>query len=327
MGQVAEHLREQPAGEPGWNCVPVHRAGGGRRRCSARPRARPRRRRGARGRAGGWLVVLADVGERAAVTAQREPRVESVGRVERAEELADGIGLTSRSRSRAKPGPAGGRRRSAPAARAGTGRRGRARGRASRCTDQAPRSVSTSTPGSSSRSGCERAPAASGRPRSGRLPGTPLWRAISTRRAWAASGSSAIALKCGEVGMGPELAARALDDRPGLAAVVGVRVRADEQAHVLEAQADLVERALELCERARLVRPVSTSTIPSPVAIAHALQCGTPGHGSGRRRRQTPGSTRSPRPTSRGRVGLRMGQDGNVPAWPRASSRPLRRPC
>ena len=35
--------------------------------------------------------------------------------------------------------------------------------------------------------------------------------------------------------------------------------------------------------------PQSTSTIPSPAASAHALQCGTPGHGSGRRRRQTPG--------------------------------------
>ena len=42
--------------------------------------------------------------------------------------------------------------------------------------------------------------------------------------------------------------------------------------------------------------PVSTSTTPSPAASAHALQCGTPGHGSGSRRRHTPGSTRSPRP-------------------------------
>ena len=31
--------------------------------------------------------------------------------------------------------------------------------------------------------------------------------------------------------------------------------------------------------------PVSNSTKPSPAATAHALQCGTPGHGSGRRRR------------------------------------------
>src|SRR5512144_782818 len=39
--------------------------------------------------------------------------------------------------------------------------------------------------------------------------------------------------------------------------------------------------------------------MPSPAATAHALPCGTPGHGSGRRSLQTPGSTRSPRPTSR----------------------------
>ena len=45
--------------------------------------------------------------------------------------------------------------------------------------------------------------------------------------------------------------------------------------------------------------PVSTSTIPDPAAIAHALQCGTPGHGSGRRSRHSPGRTRSPRPSSR----------------------------
>src|SRR5580700_6998217 len=44
--------------------------------------------------------------------------------------------------------------------------------------------------------------------------------------------------------------------------------------------------------------PVSTSTTPSPAAIAHALQCGTPGSGSGRRKRQSPGMTRSPRPSS-----------------------------
>src|SRR6185503_16978007 len=42
--------------------------------------------------------------------------------------------------------------------------------------------------------------------------------------------------------------------------------------------------------------PVSTRTIPSPAASPQALQCGTPGHGSGSRSRQTPGRTRSPRP-------------------------------
>src|SRR4051812_20887478 len=49
--------------------------------------------------------------------------------------------------------------------------------------------------------------------------------------------------------------------------------------------------------------PVSNITMPSPAASAQALQCGTPGQGSGRRRRHTPGSTRSPRPSSRLRVG------------------------
>ncbi len=48
--------------------------------------------------------------------------------------------------------------------------------------------------------------------------------------------------------------------------------------------------------------PVSTSTTPEPAAIAHALPCGTPGQGSGRRRRQSPGRTRSPRPSSRARA-------------------------
>src|SRR5947209_5670492 len=53
-------------------------------------------------------------------------------------------------------------------------------------------------------------------------------------------------------------------------------------------------------------QPVSTSTIPSPAASAQALPCGTPGHGSGTRRRQMPGSTRSPRPSSRRARGVAM---------------------
>src|SRR2546430_10223918 len=53
-------------------------------------------------------------------------------------------------------------------------------------------------------------------------------------------------------------------------------------------------------------QPVSTSTTPSPAASAHALPCGTPGHGSGTRRRHTPGSTRSPRPSSRLRRAVAM---------------------
>src|SRR5258705_810491 len=50
--------------------------------------------------------------------------------------------------------------------------------------------------------------------------------------------------------------------------------------------------------------PVSNRTMPSPAATAQALQCGTPGHGSGSRSRHTPGTTRSPRPSSRLRVDI-----------------------
>ena len=41
-----------------------------------------------------------------------------------------------------------------------------------------------------------------------------------------------------------------------------------------------------------------TARCPSPAATAQALPCGTPGQGRGKRRRNTPGSTRSPRPSS-----------------------------
>jgi hypothetical protein len=53
----------------------------------------------------------------------------------------------------------------------------------------------------------------------------------------------------------PDLAAGARGDRRRLAAVVDVRVRADDQPHVLDLQARLVERALEVHHRARLVHP------------------------------------------------------------------------
>ena len=55
------------------------------------------------------------------------------------------------------------------------------------------------------------------------------------------------------VGVRPHLAARAVGDRVRLAAVVGVGVGDDHEPHVLDLQADLVERALEVAHRARLV--------------------------------------------------------------------------
>ena len=55
------------------------------------------------------------------------------------------------------------------------------------------------------------------------------------------------------VGVHPQLAAHLLDDRGRLAAVIGVRVGADDQACVLEAQVAHGERAFEVRERARLL--------------------------------------------------------------------------
>src|SRR3954453_8153989 len=50
--------------------------------------------------------------------------------------------------------------------------------------------------------------------------------------------------------------------------------------------------------------PVSNKTTPLPAATAQALPCGTPGQGSGRRSRQTPGGTRAARASSRLRAGF-----------------------
>ena len=98
------------------------------------------------------------------------------------------------------------------------------------------------------------------------------------------------ACRCPWSGCSHTLAPGALADRRRLAAVVDVRVRADDQAHVLEPQPGLVERALEVGHRAGLVHPgVDEHDRRRPTPSAHALQCGTPGHGSGSRSRQTPG--------------------------------------
>ena len=53
----------------------------------------------------------------------------------------------------------------------------------------------------------------------------------------------------------PHLAAGALGDRRRLPAVVDVGVRADDQPHVLDLEAGLVERALEVRHRPGLVHP------------------------------------------------------------------------
>ncbi len=57
------------------------------------------------------------------------------------------------------------------------------------------------------------------------------------------------------VGVHPQLAAGLLADHRRLPAVVGVRVRADDETDVLQAQIAHRQRALELLQRVRLVHP------------------------------------------------------------------------
>ena len=108
----------------------------------------------------------------------------------------------------------------------------------------------------------------------------------------------------------PQPARSAIED---LAAVVGVGVGDHHELDVLQLEPHLVERALEVAEQAGSCVPVSTSTIRSrprsPTRCA-----GRPATAAGAAAATGQG-TRSPRPTSRGRVGLRMGQVGTVPAW------------
>ena len=68
----------------------------------------------------------------------------------------------------------------------------------------------------------------------------------------------------GVIGVHPELAAGELADRRRLAPVVGVRVRADQQAHELQPEPDLLHRPLELSERTRLVRAGVHQHDPGP---------------------------------------------------------------
>ena len=131
--------------------------------------------------------------------------------------------------------------------------------------------------------------------------GTPLWRPTSRRRASAASGSSPPAWRARGEDASTARSRRA-HDRRGLAPVVGVRVGAGQQPHMLEPEVDLIQRALELGQRSGFVHAGVDQHHAEPAAIAHALQCGTPGQGSGRRSRHRPGSTRSPGPVPLARV-------------------------
>ena len=265
-----------------------------------------------------------DVRERPPVAAERQPRVERVDRVERGQELADGVGRPAEvevQRDAPEQVVAGDqqaalgqvqahvRGRVARASRAPASRRGRWR----------PSTPSTRSRAGSTRPATGRGPGCGGcsaHRRSGSS-GTPLWRAISTRRASIASTSSAAAREVLVARVQPQLAARALLDRARLPAVVGVRVRADEQAHVLERQADVLERAprggrasparASRCRRARSRRRPRAPTRCSAGRPATAAAA------AAARRRGSP--SRRGR-SARGRVGLRIGRTVTCAAMP-----------
>jgi hypothetical protein len=105
------------------------------------------------------------------------------------------------------------------------------------------------------------------------------------------------------VGVHPQLAPGGIDDRPRQAVVVGVRVRADDQAHVLELESRLVERPARVRQARRDRHAGVEQDYPLPAATRPRVAVRDPGQGSGRRNRQTPGSTRSARASSRLRAG------------------------
>ena len=120
------------------------------------------------------------------------------------------------------------------------------------CTCHEPRSVSTSTPGTSSTVGRHRArdpgPDAAARALVALEPG-------GRHAALARHLDPAVERRVGVVDhrphvppcrVDPELAAGAVDDRPREPVVVGVSVRTDDEPHVLEPEADLGEGELEL---------------------------------------------------------------------------------
>ena len=123
-------------------------------------------------------------------------------------------------------------------------------------------------------------------------------------------------------GVDRDLAAGALGEHGGLAGVIGVRVGEDDQLDVLDPVPDLVERALEVGHRppARAPRCRRARARRRPAAPTR-YTWGTPGRSIGIRSRHTPGRTRSPRPTSRGRVGLRTGGHATVPAMAKKGRR------
>ena len=235
VAQVAERLVQPPVAVVGVERARRRRAGRPRRRSAARSRERARARARRRSATSARLASMCagDVGERAAVARQAEPRVERA-RPRRASAGTRRPGRAcSRSRSTARRGRAGGRRRSA--ARRSGWKQADVRGRVAGRLEHVPgaevgRDLDAGEQvavGRRRRRRCRSARAAprSAQRRSGSS-GTPLWRATSMRRCERRLGVLRRARRVLVVRVHPQLAAGALDDRRRLAAVVGVGVGA-----------------------------------------------------------------------------------------------------
>ncbi len=262
MAQVAQRLRQQPGAvglrSPARRRPPAR----SRARSAARRSSAPRRDRAARARAPGCPRC----GRGRRRTACRGPTARAARRgrrhVERAEELADRIrrpAVVVVERDPAEDVIAGDQQPALGLVEAHV--RGRVSRRLVRAKQRRGRSR-PSTPSTSARSGSITFAMPDGDPRRVAL-------GVGRERRLRHAALAADLEPAGErgladrrrsgrgvavIGVHPQLAPGALDDRRRLAPVVGVGVRADEQPHVLEAEVDLVQRALELGERAGLVR-------------------------------------------------------------------------
>ena len=305
--QVAEDLRQQPVRVLLRERVAVdvrhdleHRQLG----CSGeRPRARaPGVRRRARGCPGcarerRRRCVRARPGTGARRAARRRRASSGIRRRGRA---------SSRSRSTARCAPAGGRRRSAGAARAGTGRRARARAPASRRRSTRRGRCRCPTPASRSRSGSigpaipESARAALGGVAAQRLLGHAALAGDLQAPREHRLGVLDHAVQVLVVGVHPHLAAGALDDRRAPARS-GRCARACTPPAAPARGAGCTSRARARGGRASPARACRCRTARSRRRARPPRRCSgerpaTAAAGAGGNR---PGSTRSPRPSSR----------------------------
>ena len=247
------------------------------------------------------IDVGADVGERAPVAGQAEARVEVVNRCRASSGTRPPDRACSRSRNRARPGRAGGRRRSAAGPRADADRREKAR--APGVGDMPRPDVGLDldarqqvaigrdrrrrrTPGPCELSRRGRAASVPGRRTGARPRASPRAGLGVTRGPGMCSWSGCI-----------HSSQPARRRSVPLAVVVGMRMGADDEPYQSRPSPTCEGASSSTSEPGSWI-PVSKRTMPSPWATAHAFRAvprATAAAGAGAR---SPGSTRSPRPSS-----------------------------